>query len=80
MANGDKQLEPEMLTISFKIDKEIHERLKATVPYGVRSHFFRRILELALSRLEVGGYEVIGAIMAGDFDPLQAVREERENK
>jgi len=60
-----------IVRVSFTIDRSLYERMQSIVPWGVRSHFFAKILEMALDRIAEGGYEVIAAVLAGDYDPLR---------
>ena len=62
---------PETKKVSYDIPVALHDKLVATIPWGVRSEFFRKLIEIALDRIEGGGYVVIGAILSGDYDPLQ---------
>lgn len=57
--------------MSFDIPRDLHERFRSTIPWGVRAGLMRRILEITMDRIADGGSEVIGAILVGDFDPLQ---------
>jgi hypothetical protein len=61
----------EGVRMSFNVPIELYQKFKATLPWGIRSHFIRAILELSLSRISEGGDAVLGAIIHGDFDPLQ---------
>jgi hypothetical protein len=79
----DPLLDQETVRQSFDLPAEMHEKLSHWLPYGTKRHFMIRIVELALEGMETGGYEVVGAILQGDFNPLaEAVRknEERRNK
>lgn len=58
------------IRMSFLLPSDIHQHFIDTIPWGVRSHFLRRLIEIALARIGKGGNEVIGAIIAGDYDPL----------
>ena len=62
--------EQDLKRMSFNIPVELYDRLKETIPWGNRGHFLERLLEIALNSVEKGGYEIIGAIYAGDYDPL----------
>ena len=53
--------------MSFSLPEDTYERFVEAIPWGVRSHFLRQIVETAVEVVEEGGYEVIGAIMSGDF-------------
>lgn len=55
---------------SFDLPRDLHDKLKSYLPYGTKRYFFQRIIELALEGMDQGGYEVTGAILKGDFNPL----------
>ena len=61
---------PNETRVSFSLPTELHEKMKKTIPWGIRSYFFRKIVEISLNRIAEGGYEVIGAVLSGDYDPL----------
>ena len=61
--------------VSFAIPTSLHDKLIQSIPWGVRSHFFRAILELAMDRLEKVGprsHEAIGAIICKEWDIFEA--------
>lgn len=60
----------EDVRVSFIIPRELHEKVTRTIPWGARTHFFNKLLELGMHRVEKGGYEVLGAIVSGDYDLL----------
>jgi hypothetical protein len=66
----EKQVE-DTIRVSFNLPKELHTRVTDLIPWGVKSNFFRKIVEIACNRIDEGGYVVIGAILKGDFDPFQ---------
>lgn len=61
----------EMIRMSFDIPKSLHTRLKAVIPWGVKSEFMRRTIEHAVARVEKGGAPIIGGIIAGDINPFE---------
>ena len=66
----EKQLE-DVVRISFNLPRDLHTRLTDALPWGVKSTFFRKIVEIAVDRIEKGGYAVVGGILKGDVDPFQ---------
>ena len=56
--------------VSFDVNLELYERFENCIRWGNRADLLRRVLELLVDKLELGGYTMIGAIMAGEFDPL----------
>lgn len=66
----DKSVE-DVARISFNLPRDLHNRLTDALPWGVKSTFFRKIVEIAVDRIERGGYEVVGGILKGDIDPFQ---------
>ena len=62
--------EPEK-RLSFDIPESLHNRVKQAIPWGVQSRFFRALVEIAISKIEKGGYAVIGGILSGDLDPFR---------
>lgn len=56
--------------VSFDVDLELYERFEHQIRWGNRADLLRKVLELLVNKLEIGGYMMIGAIMAGEFDPL----------
>lgn len=64
--------------VSFDVSPEIHARFADCIKYGNKSDLLRKVFELTVAKIEEGGYLMIGAIMAGDFDPL--FREEKDGK
>jgi hypothetical protein len=62
--------------MSFDLPVEIYEELDATFDWGQKGKFIAAVVTLAMNKLRQAsfskskGYEVIGAIMAGDYDPL----------
>ena len=59
------------IKVSFTLPRDLHTRLQDALPWGVKSTFFRKIVEIAVERIEAGGYVVIGGILKGDIDPFQ---------
>ncbi len=57
--------------LSFNLPRDLHGRLKAVCPHGVQSTLLRKLVEIAVKRIEKGGNPVIGAIIMGDYDPFQ---------
>ena len=57
--------------LSFNLPRDLHRRLKAACPHGVQSTLMRKLVEIAVKRIEKGGAPVIGAIITGDYDPFQ---------
>ena len=60
----------ERVRVSFDVDPKIHARFDACIRRGNKGDLLRKVFELTTKRIEEGGYLMIGAIMAGDFDPL----------
>ncbi len=62
--------------MSFNLSVEVYEELAATFDWGQRGKFISAVVTLAMNKLrqasfeKTKGYAVIGAIMAGDYDPL----------
>lgn len=61
----------DIVRVSFNLPRELHTRLNNIMPWGTKSNFFRKIVEIAVDRVEVGGAPILGAIFKGDFDPFQ---------
>jgi hypothetical protein len=57
--------------LSFNLPRDLHKRLKDVCPHGVQSTLLRKLVEVAVKRIEKGGAPVIGAIICGDYDPFQ---------
>ena len=57
--------------VSFVIDRSLYEKMISLIPWGVRWQFFTKILEISLSQIKEGRYEIVAAILAGDYDPLK---------
>ena len=64
--------------VSFNVDPELHARFDSQVHWGSRGPLMRKVFELLTNKLEIGGYLMIAAIMAGEFDPLFERKEEEE--
>lgn len=65
------EIQEDVKRMSLAIPRPLYNKLQATIPWGVRSHFLRKLIEIALGRIERGGFEVVGAILADEYDPLQ---------
>lgn len=66
---------------SFDLPRELHEKLAHFLPYGTKKYFLVRIIEHAIEGMEAGGYEVVGAILQGDYNPLiEAIRRKEGGK
>lgn len=71
----------ETIRYSFDLPKPLHDRLSQYLPYGTKKYFLVRIIDLALQGMDSGGYEVAGAILAGDYNPLaKAIKREEDAK
>jgi hypothetical protein len=70
--------EREVVRCSFDMRKDLHEKLCYHLPYGTKSHFYNKIMEIAVDGIEYGGYEVVGAILKGDLNPLAEAIKKRD--
>jgi len=67
------------IRMSFDIPAKLHDRLKDTVPWGVKSKFLVSLIEIAVKRLEQANSGLIlGGILRGDLDPFQKVERKEE--
>jgi len=57
---------PEMKRMNFEVSPELAERA-AQMPYGIKSHVLRIILERVLDSVEQKGTLVYGAVLDGNF-------------
>ncbi len=70
--------------MSFNLPVETYEELAATFDWGQRGKFISAVVTLAMNKLrqasfsKTKGYAVIGAIMAGDYDPLLSTEVQSE--
>ena len=60
----------ETVRVSFDVEPELHTRFANCIKYGNKSDLLRKVFELTVEKIEQGGYFMVGAIMAGDFNPL----------
>lgn len=65
-----------LVRMSFNLPEEVHEELVNTLPWGVQGHFISALVRIALKRIRQAatvhdGHTIIGAIIKGDYDPLQ---------
>lgn len=67
----ETKVEDEVKASSIYIPMSLRSRLNATIPWGVRGKFIQKLIETALDRIEDRGYEVLGGVIAGDYDPFQ---------
>lgn len=56
-----------MARMNLVLEDEINNRLKDAVPRGIRSHFCRRALDIALQGIEEFGPGFIYLILEGDI-------------
>lgn len=70
--------EKEVVRCSFDMRKDLHDKLCFYLPYGTKSHFYNKIMEIAVDGIEHGGYEVIGAVLKGDLNPLAEAIKRRD--
>ena len=60
----------EMVKMSFSLPRPLYDKFTSTVPWGLRGHYIRAMMNLSLERMgREGSYEILGAIMAGEYDP-----------
>lgn len=72
-----KQTDEGTVRLSFDLPNDLHSRFVEQIPWGIRSQFIRKLIELALNRVENFGPAVLGAVLMGEFDVLgQPMREE----
>lgn len=77
MAKEDKSTyrdETGCVRMSFDLPGEVYDQLITTFDWGQRGKFIAAIVELALLKVKKGGYETIGAIASGDYDPLLRIK------
>jgi len=70
------EMEEDITRMSFNLPRNIYRRFIDQVPHGVRSTFLRKLVEIAITRVEIGGAPILGAIIKGDFDPFQKIKGE----
>lgn len=70
-----QEKEPE-IRLSFDIPESLHNKLQSLIPWGVRSTFYRKLMEVAAHKLERGGPAVLGAVIRGDIDPFLTCKED----
>jgi len=57
--------------MTIQIPRETYDKFVCVFPWGVRGKFISRLIELAMVKIGKGGDIMIGAIMRGDFDPIE---------
>lgn len=65
-----------MKRISLDIEDELYQDLRAYVPHGFRRHLLAVIIRLAVDAVKDNGQVMIGALMAGEFKLVKAIRVE----
>lgn len=53
--------------ISFNIDRDLHDRLKRALPYGMQNHALRQITTILIEAIEREGEMLISAIFSGEI-------------
>jgi len=76
---SDEYIKEDVIRQSFDLPTDLHKKLGYYLPYGTKRHFFIKITEIAIQGIERGGYEVIGAILQGDYLPLLKSMQEIED-
>lgn len=61
----------EKTRMSLSITTLLHNRIADKIPWGIRSRFIEKLLEIAMDRVDKGGDVVLGAILLGKYDPFQ---------
>jgi len=71
---NDQEEVKEYVRVSFDLEQSDYARLVRYTVWGLRAAFLRRVVALALDKVEKAGTKgshVIGTIIAGDFDPFK---------
>ena len=57
-----------LVRIHIEIDRHLYNRLSNTVPYGMRSLLYRKLLAMLAGSIEKGGEIIIGAILSDQVE------------
>lgn len=53
--------------INVQVPTDLYDEFKERVPWGLRMHLFRALLELILEAIRKDGEIIMGALMSGEF-------------
>ncbi len=72
---------PHEYDLHVVISNDLHQRAIMSIPFGVRSELYRRVLEMVVSSIEDGGPAALGAILTGAIKlALDEANETRRSK